>query len=126
MKALLHKALLFVPVVLSLVVLAAHFMRYGNSIFTIGTLGLVALLFLRKPWVARLVQVALVLGALEWLRTLMSLVQMRAALDEPYTRMAIILAVVVVITLASALLFQTKTLGSIYQLKPWSRHPHED
>ena len=74
------------------------------------------LLFLRRPWVARLVQVALVLGALEWARTIYQLVQMRVAHDAPFLRMAIILGAVATITAVSALLFQTRTMQRIYRL----------
>jgi len=111
------KAVLYVPVVLSLVVLGAHFMRYGDTIYVAGTVVLIALLFVRQPWVARLMQVVLILGALEWLHTLYGLVQMRAALGEPYGRMLIILASVAAITACSALVFQSKTLKSVYGLE---------
>ena len=113
---MIAKVLLHVPIVLSLVVLGAHFMRYGNEIGIICAIALLGLMFLRQPWVARLVQVALVLGALEWVRTLFNLVQMRAAMGEPATRMVIILGSVALVTLASALLFQTKTLQRVYGL----------
>ena len=110
------KFLLHVPVVLSLLVLGAHFMRYGNNVGVAISLALVGLLLLRKAWVARLVQVALLLGALEWCLTLTRLVQMRAAMGEPATRMVIILGVVIVVTAASALLFQVRTMQRIYGL----------
>jgi len=116
MKATLVKVALYVPVVLSLVVLGAHFMRYGDTILVATAVVLIALLFVRQPWVARLVQIVLVLGALEWLRTLYGLVQMRAALGEPYGRMLIILGSVAVITACAALVFQTKALKGIYGL----------
>ena len=110
------KAVLYAPVVLSLVVLGAHFMRYGDTIFVAGTVVLIALLFVRQPWVARLMQVVLVLGALEWLHTLYGLVRMRAALGEPYGRMLIILGSVAAVTACSALVFQSKALKSAYGL----------
>ncbi len=112
----MKKALLFFPVVLSLVVLAAHFMRYGNTPAMAGSLALVALLFVRKAWVARLMQVVLVLGALEWVRTLLDLVQVRTAMGEPTGRMVIILGIVAAITACSALVFQSKSLKQIYGL----------
>jgi hypothetical protein len=93
----MKKVLIYIPVVLSLVVLGAHFMRYGNSIAVAGALALIALLFVRRAWVARLMQVVLVLGTLEWVYTIYELV-------------------VVAVTLASALLFQSKTLKKIYGL----------
>ncbi len=112
-----QKVLVYVPVVLSLVVLGAHFMRYGYSIVVFGLLVLIALLFVRRPWVARLTQVVLILGALEWVRTLYELVQIRAASGQPATRMTVILGVVLAVTLCSALLFQSPVLKSIYRQK---------
>ncbi len=112
------KALLFVPIVLSLVVLGAHFLRYDNKIGVIAALALIGLLFLRKTWVARVVQVALLLGTLEWAHTLYQLVQVRAAQGLPYTRLAIILGTVMAITALSALLFQLRPMKRIYGLTP--------
>ena len=109
-------ALLYVPIVLSLVVLAAHFLRFGNTIGVAVSLLLVGLLFIRQAWVSRLVQLALVLGTVEWLRTLYMLAQWRAAQGEPATRMVIILGGVAAVTLCSAMLFQSKSLKRIYCL----------
>ena len=112
----MKKVLVYLPVVLSLVILGAHFMRYGNSIGVVGALALIALLIVRQPWVARLMQVVLVLGALEWIRTLYELAQVRAALGQPFTRMMIILGIVATVTFCSALLFQSPALKKIYRL----------
>ena len=111
-----NKVFIYVPVVLSLVVLGAHFMRYGNYVGVFGSLLLVALLIVHRPWVARLMQVVLVLGALEWVRTLYDLVQVRAANGQPFTRMIVILGIVVAVTFCSALLFQSPALKRIYRL----------
>ena len=113
----MKKVLLYVPVVLSILVLGAHFLRYGNSIGVLVALLLVALLFLRRPWVARLMQVVLVLGTLAWLRTMYELGHIRALHGQPYGRMLVILGIVAAITLCSALLFQSKTLRKIYGLE---------
>ena len=110
------KTLYLVIIVLSLVVLGAHFLRYGNAIGVTASLALIGLLFLRKAWVARLVQAALIIGALEWIHTLYELVQMRMAQGAPIVRMAAILGVVIVVTIASALLFQTRTMKQMYGL----------
>ena len=112
----MKKALLYIPVVLSLVILGAHFMRYGNLAGVFVFLGLIALLFVRRAWVARLMQVVLVLGALEWARTLFELAQVRAALGQPFIRMTLILGVVVAVSFCSALLFQLPALKRIYRL----------
>ena len=112
----MKKVLLYVPVVLSLVVLGAHFMRYDNSVGVVGALVLIALLIVRRPWVARLMQIVLVLGALEWAHTIYELVQVRAAQGQPFIRMVVILGVVAVVTFLSALLFQSPTLKKSYRL----------
>lgn len=112
----MKNALMFVPVVLSFVLLGAHFMRYGQWVGVAGSVVLIALLVFTRPWVARLMQVALVLGGLEWVRTLYELVQMRVAHGQPFTRMAVILGVVAAIAFCSALLFQTARLRKVYRL----------
>ena len=111
----MKRVLIYIPVVLSLVVLGAHCMRYGNSIGVTAAVVLIALLFVRQPWVARLMQTVLILGALEWVRTLYVLVQVRAALGEPFIRMIVILGVVAAVTFCSALLFQSQALKKIYR-----------
>lgn len=113
----MRKVLLLTPVVLSLLVLGAHFLRYGSSIGVFAALVLIALLFVRQPWVARVMQVVLVLGALEWLRTMYELGHVRALHGQPYGRMLAILGVVAAVTLCSALAFQSKTLRKTYGLE---------
>lgn len=111
----MKKGLLYVPVVLSLVALGAHFLRFGHWIGGIASVALVALLAVRRPWVPRLMQVVLVLGAVEWLRTLHGLAQVRSAMGQPYVRMTVILGAVAAMTFLSALLFQWRPLKKIYQ-----------
>jgi hypothetical protein len=107
---------LLIPVVISLLVLGAHFMRYDNTIGVVVAVALIGMLLVRRAWVARLVQVALLLGALEWVLTVYRLAQMRMAMGEPVTRMVIILGVVIAVTAGSALLFQTRSLKQVYGL----------
>lgn len=109
--------LLYIPVIPSILVLGAHFLRFGNWIGVFAAILLIALLFLRRPWVARLMQVVLVLGTLEWLRTMYELASMRALQGQPYGRMLVILGIVAAVTLCSALLFESKTSRKIYGLE---------
>ncbi len=111
----MKNVLLFLPILLSLAMFAAHFLRYGNFLLVAAILGLAALLLVRRPWVARLTQFVLAVAAVEWLRTLAMLVQARAAVGEPYLRLAIILGVVAALAMVAALLFQTKALKAIYR-----------
>ena len=106
------------PIVLSLLVLAAHFLRGGSLGIAVLVLGLLGLLFVRRTWVARLLQVVLVLGALEWTRTLVVLAMRRSEQGEPFARMALILGVVVAVTVMSALLFETRRMRRLYRSSP--------
>ncbi len=111
-------ALQLLPVVVSLLLLGAHFLRSGNLVLVALALVLVGLLGVRRRWAARLVQVALVLGALEWARTLVVLVAWRSEAGRPVTRLAVILGSVTLLTVLSALVFRTERLRRVYKLDP--------
>lgn len=115
------KVLLYIPIVFSLLALGAHFLRelnvFGVAVFIV----LIGLLVVRQAWVARVVQVALILGAVEWLLTLFMLVTVYAVRGEPATRMVTILSSVAIISFVSAVLFETRTLRKMYRLRPIDR-----
>ncbi len=90
--------------------LAAHFLRVGALAPVTLLIVLLPLLALRQWWVPRLFQLVLVLGGLEWLRTLVVLRALRAARGEPSLRMVAILAGVAAFTLLSAAIFETPRL----------------
>ncbi|MBT8103259.1 MAG: hypothetical protein KJO95_09840 [Gammaproteobacteria bacterium] len=110
------KRLFYVPIVLSLIVLGAHFLRDATYFGVAASVGLIGLLFVKRPGAARVVQVALVLGAVEWVWTIYSLVQVRMAMGMPATRMMLILGVVAATTALSAGLSQSKALKRVYGL----------
>jgi hypothetical protein len=109
-------ALRLVPAALALLVLGAHFLRAGNFALVAVALAVVALLFARRPWAARAVQGALVLGALEWLRTLQLLALERRAAGAPYLRMTLILAGVALATALSLLTFRSRAVKEHFRL----------
>jgi hypothetical protein len=96
-------ALLVAMPVLSFLVLGAHFMREGAVFLTLACAALALAVAWRRPWVTRLLQVALLLGTLEWLWTAYLLMQERIATGRPWSRMAVILAVVALVTAGSIL-----------------------
>lgn len=98
------------PVVICLLVLGAHFLRAGHVVLVLLVLVLVAMLGVRRRWAGRLVQVGLVLGAVEWLRTLVSLAAGRVAAGQPWLRLVLILGCVTVVTALSALVFRSARL----------------
>lgn len=101
-------ALRLLPVAVALAVLAAHFYRAQAWVPFGITVGLLPLLFVRAPWAARVLQAALAIGALEWLRTAAALVALRQSMGLPYTRLAIILGAVAVATALAAFIFQSR------------------
>lgn len=102
------------PVILSLLVLGAHFYRAGNLVLVAGSLLVLLLLVIRRPWVRWVAQAALVLGAAEWVRSTLAFVRMRQAMDLPWTRLAVILGSVAAFTLLSALVFLLPALKRRY------------
>ena len=104
-----------VPVIVSLLLLGAHFYRAGHTVLTVSCIAMPLLLFLRQPWIPRLFQAILVLGALEWLRTLYVFASMRIAFEHPWTRLAVILGAVAVFTALSGWVFRSAGLRSRYR-----------
>ena len=102
------------PVLLSFLLLAAHFSRNDVAALVVVSLALPTVLLLRRPWVPRLFQGLLVLAALEWVRTLIMHALRRQAEDEPWTRLAIILGIVALFTLCSGLVFRNSKLRQRY------------
>ena len=103
-----------IPVILSFLLLAAHFYRSGLVVLTVICVALLFLLFIRESWIPRLFQFLLILGALEWLRSLYYFAAMRIAWDQPWTRLAIILGAVALFTALSGLVFSNKAVRARY------------
>lgn len=97
--------------------LAAHFYRAASWPGVAACGALLALFAVPRAWAARVLQAGLVLGTLEWLRTLVVLAQMRLALDQPWLRLALILGLVALLTAASALVFQLRPLRERFGLR---------
>ena len=102
------------PVFISFLLLSAHFFRAGQIVLALAPLILLLLLFFRKSWVSWVIQLTLVLGAIEWLRTLVSVAQIRIEYGMPWMRMAAILGAVALFTAFSSLMFRNKALRKRY------------
>ena len=107
-----------VAVVLSLAVLAAHFLRARNRklIPLAAVVAALALLAVRRPWAARVVQLILALGVLEWCRTLFRLASGRIRSGRSFVRLVIILGGVTMLAVLSVLAFQADGLRRVYGL----------
>ena len=96
------KALRVVLVILSAVLLAAHFFRSGALVPAGLSLALPLLLAWKHDLSVWLLRGSLVLGAVEWTRTAVLIAERRVQWGQPWHRMACILGAVAVVTLASA------------------------
>ncbi len=105
-----------IPVFVSSVLMTAHFSRNGPPVLVVVSFGLPLILLVPRPWVARVVQLALLLGALEWVRATVAIALRRQSAGEPWTRMAVILGAVALVTALSALVFKMKALRERYSL----------
>ena len=108
-------ALRVTPVILSLLLLGAHFFRTGQLLLPVLFVLLALTLFVRHRWVPWVLQLVLVLGTLEWLWTLYTLILIRMAHGQPWTRLAIILGAIALLTALSGLVFRTRALKARYK-----------
>jgi hypothetical protein len=91
-----------VVVVLALLLLAAHFFRRGALPVALGCAAAPFLLRVESAWGRRVLQLVLVLGSVEWLRTLWIFTRARQTAGEPWFRLVLILGAVAAVTLVAA------------------------
>lgn len=93
-----------ISAVLSLLILAAHFLR-GQDLFLVAVnIGLAPLVFCKKPLLTQMIRIYLVFGGILWVHTMSMIITERKALGLPFAGAAAILGAVALFTLASALL----------------------
>ena len=96
----------FLVVVLALLILAAHFLRFGKMVFVGACLAAIGLLAVRRRWAQRLLQIILSGGFLLWLVLLINFVEQRQLRGVPWGRLAVILGAVALVNLWGAFLLQ--------------------
>jgi hypothetical protein len=96
-------ALRLTPLILSALLIAAHFFRQGSYGFVVFALAVPLLLATRAGWAVVAVQLMLGLASVEWIRTAFAIAHERAAFGAPTTRMFAILGSVALFTALSAL-----------------------
>jgi hypothetical protein len=104
--------------ILGFALLAASFLRAGDTLMVIACAALALLLTVPRPWAARIAQLALALAAARWLWLTWALAEMRAGAGVPYLRMVAILGAVALFTLLAALVFESARLRRYYRFDP--------
>ncbi len=104
------------PVYLSALLIAAHFLRLGSLTLALSCLAFPFLLLYPERWAARTVQVGLLLAALVWIFVLSKLIQHRLVTGMPWIRLTLIIGAVAMFTGSSASVFFWKPLKARYHL----------
>ena len=104
------------PVIFSFLILSAHFSRGDLFVLSILLLIFPILLLIKKHWIIRLTQIVLIIGSIEWIRTLFVYVNQRQAIGEPYVRLVIIIGIIAIFTGLSTLVFRNQSLKERYKL----------
>lgn len=108
----------FTPLLFAALFLAAHFLRVGNLVAVALSLALLALLTVRRPWAATVLQLGLVVGTLKWARTAFVLIQARREMGEPFLRLGAILGGVAVATALCLFVFRWRRVRQHFRLGP--------
>ncbi|WP_082936318.1 4Fe-4S binding protein [Halodesulfovibrio spirochaetisodalis] len=97
---------LVIPV-LGVLLLAAHFLRFGDTGLAIALAGVSGLCFTRLAWGRIVCATVLFLGSFLWIQTGIDFVQIRMAVGQPWIRLAVIMSAVCGFSLAGAWLLST-------------------
>ncbi len=103
--------LLLIPIVFAALTQGAHLLRAGYPGLALLAVAMPLLLLVRHPIALRIVQGLLLAGAVEWIRTLAAILEIRKAFGEPWMRMALILGAVALISALSALAAESWVRG---------------
>ncbi len=98
------------PVILALIVLAAHFSRHQIAPLTFYFLLFPLLFFIKRDWVKKVTIIILIFGFAEWIRTTYILTSLRIQMHMPFLRMILILGATATLTLVSGLVFKSEKL----------------
>ena len=107
--------LLLLPAMLSLLILAAHWLRAENPLLAVASIAMCLLLLVPRRWAARVAQTVLVLTCAVCVLTTYSIAQQRMAEGADWKRAAVILLSVGAFSLLAAGLFQTRRLRTRYR-----------
>lgn len=105
------------PVIFSFLILSAHFSRGDLFVLSIICLLIPLLLFIKQVWIVRLIQIVLIVGSMELIRSMFHYINERQILGEPYTLLIIIMVSVALFTGLSALVFKNQSLKKLYKLQ---------
>ena len=102
------------PVIISFLLLAAHFSRADHLILVIVALIFPFLFIIKRRIILRIIQVVLIISGAEWVRAMLIYIEARKSTGDDWTRLAIILSIVAIYTAASGLFLQNRKILDVY------------
>lgn len=105
----------FFLTILCSIFLSLHFFRMGLLLFTLISLTLIPLLFVRKKGAYITINIIIFLGTLDWIRTLFRIIGERMRDGRPWLVSFIILSVVIIIHLLTLLILRKKSVKEKFE-----------
>ncbi len=106
--------LCLLPIVVSSLLIAAHFYRMGSTILVFIALLLPLLLLVRQGWARSTIRIYLFIAAAEWIRSLFAFIEIYERSGLAWTRLSFILGGVALFTFSSALLLSCRPLKTYF------------
>lgn len=97
--------------------MAAHLGRANMFILQIITLLIPFILIWKNKLSARVMQFFLIIYGIEWIRTIFYYARIRTANGDDWSRLAIILGVVVLLNFATVFVFRSKSMKARYGIE---------
>jgi len=108
-------ALRLLPVILSFLLLGAHFLRSGTYGLVVVAGAFPFLLLVRRRWIAPIMQLGLIAAVLVWMDTALEITTFRQAVGQSWSRFVAIIGIISVFTASSALLFRLNSVRQLYR-----------
>lgn len=103
-----------VLLILSCLLLGAHFLRGGHLVLMVLCLIIPSLLLIKKRWSLIIVQIFLFVGTWIWIRTAIIIIHERMILGIPWGKIVIIIGPIAIFTLLAGLLLNSQVVRKRY------------
>jgi hypothetical protein len=102
------------PVIISCLLLGAHFLRAGNIPLTVGCVLMPLLLLINAWWSVMIVQLLTYIGVLIWVKTAIQIYHRRLIFGMPWVRAVVIVGAVALFTAFAGLLLNSSGVKKKY------------
>ena len=108
------KILRLLPVILAGLIFSAHVLRFYGWIPAIAAFLFLFTLSVGKSWILRLWQLYLAAATVVWIQATIGFVRYRMAMELPWTRLVIIMGLIVALTVFSIFWLETKNIKQYF------------